>query len=345
MKQDAAKRPKQVSAIIPTYNGSSWLPKTVPKVEAALKAANLEQAEILIIDDGSTDDTVQVAQNLKTSYPLRVVSQKNSGRFMARKKGALEAKYDFTLFVDTRVFISPGSLKYALDKYDGTKNTQVWNSHVVLDKTGNIYARFWDAIAYVAWRKYFANPRDISYGVDEFDLYPKGTTCFLIPRRVLIDANKWFEKNTKDINNSNDDTLLLRRIVEDYNINVSPSFTCLYHARGNLKQYTKHVFHRGKVFVDGFLRNDGNRYYKLLIAFLCLSVAVPTLLIIRPTLLPYLLIAAAIGWILELVLILIIRVPIKDGLSLFLLTPIFSVFYGAGIWKAVLNIYVLKRAR
>lgn len=332
-----------VSAVIPTYNGADWLPKSIPKVDKALQKAGIKSAEILVVNDGSTDDTIAVVKKIKTKYPLRIVTQKNGGRFLARKFGALEAKYDHTLFVDTRVFIGENSLKYAVEHYDESADKVVWNSHVNVAKEGSIYARFWDAIAYVAWRKYFSNPRDVSYGIKDFDYYPKGTTCFFIPKKILIEANAWFEKNTMDLKTSNDDTLLIRHIAEKHNINLSPHFSCLYHARPNLKQFTKHVLHRGKVFVDGFLRRDGNRFFWPLVFFLFASVAFPVWLLFNLKFFPLVLAAALILWIAELLYTLLVGTPYKDSLSLFVLSPIFAIFYSIGIWVAVIKIYLLNK--
>lgn len=328
----------EVTVVIPTYNGADWLPKSVPKVDKALQAANLKNAEILIIDDGSTDLTLDVVKKIKTKYPLRVVSQQNGGRFLARKTGALEAKYLHLLFVDTRVFIGETSLAYVLDHYDEKNNKVIWNSHVNIDKEGNIYARFWDAIAFVAWRKYFINPRDISYGIEEFDYYPKGTTCFFVPKNIMIEANEWFEKHTNNEKAANDDTLLIRHMAEVNQINISPKFWCLYHARSNLSQFTKHVKHRGQVFVDGFLRRDGNRFFRPLIGFLVLSVAVPVVLILEPSLISPAIILGVALWILELIVLLLLSTPKKDAVSLFILSPLFGVYYGFGIWKATIVI-------
>ena len=334
-----------LSVIVPTFNGASWLPETIDKIYTAVNASRVEKYEILVINDGSTDDTISVVESLAkaTKLPIRIVTQPNAGRFVARRTGTNEAKYPNLLFVDTRVFIGEESLRYVLEQQSKDKTRNVWCSHVRVKTTGNIYARFWEAIAYVAWRKYFSNPRDLSYGIKDFDDYPKGTTCFFIKKNILVEANDWFVDNTKDIKTSNDDTLLLRHIAETNTINISPDFWCLYHARSSLKQYNKHVFHRGKVFVDGFLRMDGNKYFWPLIAFLVLSVLVPLVLIINPQFLVPALIVGLIGWLLELLLILLLQVPIRDGLSLFILTPIFSIFYGAGIWRAVIAIYFFRR--
>lgn len=336
------KPPITLSVVIPAYNAAKWLPISVPKVAEAIKNAKVSQAEIIIVDDGSSDDTVAVARSLKLPYPVRIVSQKNSGRFLARCKGVEAASYDYILFIDTRVFIGKDALRYVITRLNVKTDALVWTSHVIIDKEGNPYARFWEAITFISWRKYFANPRDCSYGIKDFDYYPKGTTCFFVPRKIILEANNWFKENTKSTKASNDDTLLIRHIAEKHSINLSPKFYCTYHARTNLKQYSKHVYHRGKVFVDGFLRRDGNRFFWPLIGFLLLSVIVPAGLLIFPQ---YIFVALGLlgaFWVLELLAALLLKVPTKDALSLFILSPLFAVLYGLGIWSAVFDIYVRR---
>lgn len=332
-----------LSVVIPAYNAADWLPKSVPRVAQAIKRAAVEKAEIIIVDDGSSDETAAVAEELKLDYPIRVISQSNAGRFIARKIGVEAAQYDYVLLIDTRIYIGEDSLKYITDRLSEKNDTLIWTSHVIIDKNSNPYARFWEALTFIAWRKYFANPRDLSYGIKDFDHYPKGTTCFFVPKSVVVEANDWFETQTKNSKASNDDTLLIRRMAETHNINLSPHFYCTYHARTNLKQFCKHANHRGKVFVDGFLRLDGNRFFWPLVAFLALSVAVPLYLIFFPKYLVFAAIALVGAWFFELLVALLLRVPGRDALSLFLLTPIFAVVYGAGIWTAVFDIYVRRK--
>lgn len=325
---------------MPAYNAEPWLQKTVPRIELALKNAGVQRAELIIVNDGSTDNTAEGAAELKPQYPLKVITQKNSGRFIARDTGTKAAKYDNILFIDTRVYIDSKSLKYVFERIAQDCSRRVWTAHVYLEKNGNIYARFWDAIVYIAWRKYFSNPRDYSYGIKEFDYYPKGTTCFFVPKDIISEANAWFRKHTKDLKTSNDDTLLIRHIAESHLINISPEYSCTYHARGNLRQYVKHVYHRGKVFVDGFLRRDGNRFFWPLVAFLILSVVAPTLLILNLSLLLPVIVVCVLLWLTELLVCLLLGMPAKDAWSLFILSPLFAVVYGAGIWRAYYKLHV-----
>lgn len=340
MKSDS----RNISIVIPTYNGAQWLPKTIDKILAALKRAQVTTFELLVINDGSTDDTVDVLKDYskKIKKPIKVVTQKNSGRFAARQRGADTAKYNKLLFVDTRVFIGEGSIAYVLNQQKKDSTRKIWCSHVRVDKVGNIYARFWEAVAFIAWRKYFRKPRDISYGIKEFDNYPKGTTCFFVDKDVLQEANVWFVRNTKDLKVSNDDTLLIRHMAESNSINISPDYWCLYHARGSFIPYIKHVHHRGQVFVDGFLRNDGNRFFVPLLIFLVASIIVPLAIVVYSAYIVYVLLGGVVLWLLELVMTLLLGVPIRDALSLFILSPAFAISYGSGIWRAVLRIYTPK---
>lgn len=334
---------RELSVVVPAYNAASWLPKSIPRTEDALKAAKVRKAEILIINDGSIDDTEMVAANLNTHYPLRVINQPNSGRFLARKTGTDQAKYQNILFIDTRIYIAKNGLKFIFDEIEKKPDRKVWTSHVYLDKSSNIYARFWDSITFIAWRKYFKNPRDYSYGIEQFDRFPKGTTCFFVPKKIIQSANNWFINNTKDLKTSNDDTLLIRHIAEQTNININPIFSCTYHARTNFKQFFRHVYHRGQVFVDGFLRNDGNIFYYPLILFLLFSISTPILLVIFPQYLVLVLVTALALWVTSPAIMILLGVPPIDALSTFMLLPAFIVSYGAGIWKAFYKLQIKGR--
>lgn len=325
-----------ISVVVPAYNAASWLPKTVPKINESLLTAKVKNAEIIIVDDGSTDNSSLIAKKIKLSYPVIVLKQKNQGRFHARKTGISKAKYEHILLIDTRVFIDKYSLQHVLETMEQNSAKVVWNAHVNVDKKGNVFARFWDAIVQIAWRKYFSNPREISYGLKEFDYYPKGTTCFFAPKDVLLDAITEFERYSKVDKTSNDDTLMIRNIAKSHNINVSPVFSCLYHARTDIKQFIKHSFHRGQVFVDGFL-HPGNRYYLPLILFLILSFTSLILIILKPELRLLFFILFLALWVSELGIALISRIDKKDALSLWILSPLFVMSYGLGIWLATLR--------
>jgi glycosyltransferase involved in cell wall biosynthesis len=83
-----------VSIIIPTFNGGSRIGSCL---DALLPQIVGLDAEILVVDDGSADDTRDVVARYSG---IRLLSQKNAGPAAARNRGALEAKGTIILFTD-----------------------------------------------------------------------------------------------------------------------------------------------------------------------------------------------------------------------------------------------------
>ncbi len=330
----------KLSIVLPTYNESNWLPETVKKIDKAIENSSLKSAELLIIDDGSTDDTETIVAKCIKRHNIKIkyIKQKNSGRFLARKKGVDNARYDTLLFIDSRVHIHKNSLRYVEEYIKKNPEDSVWNAHVYVEKKNNVFARFWDVVTCIAWRRYFSNPKHISYGLKDFDYYPKGTTCFLAPTRTIKESMRTFATEATDLKRANDDTLLIKSIVATSNIHISPQFNCVYHARSTLKKFLNHAYHRGQVFVDGFL-HKGNRYFYPLVSVLAgtlvsllAMVLRPSLIILLPVLLALFMVACGIGS----RIVKIKAISWRDSLWFTILSVPFAAFYLAGIWKAVI---------
>lgn len=328
-----------LSVVIPAYNAEQWIQKTVNKIDNALVNAGLKKAEIIIVNDGSVDNTEKIAKTINASVPVKVISHVNEGRFLARKRGVDASSNDTILFIDTRVWLDEKAITYVIEQQDKYPDRTVWNGDVQVYKKGNIIARFGDAVTRIGWRKYHSNPRLLSYGIDEFDYYPKGTGIFIVPKPLLNDAISWFETQTKDIRNSSDDTLLIRYIVKNQRIWLSPGFTSIYFARTTIGQFLKHSYYRGVFFVDGFLR-PGTRFFYPLILFLVLVVILFFAVVFFPLVIPYFLVLLSLIWICEFVIAILLKIGIKDALSLFILSPLFTIFYGAGIIRATAKRFI-----
>ena len=84
-----------ISIIIPCYNGGVFLKETLCSVFSQLNVS----LEVILINDGSTDNTIEIASAFNDSR-LRVVSQANSGVSVARNKGLELSKGEFIVFFD-----------------------------------------------------------------------------------------------------------------------------------------------------------------------------------------------------------------------------------------------------
>ena len=91
----------RLSVIIPAYNEEKRLPKTLEKIDKYLRKQSYDY-EILVVNDGSKDNTRGVAQSLIPQIKnLKVIGyEKNQGKGYAVRFGMLEAKGEYRLFTD-----------------------------------------------------------------------------------------------------------------------------------------------------------------------------------------------------------------------------------------------------
>lgn len=83
-----------VSVVIPCYNGAAFLRETLASVLAQTRPAQ----EIVVIDDGSTDDSADIAASF--GPPVRVIRQANRGESAARNRGIRESRGEWVAFLD-----------------------------------------------------------------------------------------------------------------------------------------------------------------------------------------------------------------------------------------------------
>lgn len=98
-----------VSIIIPCYNQARFLPEAV----ASVVAQTFADWEIIIVDDGSPDDTAQVAARLIAAFPerrIRLLRQENRGLAAARNAGITMALAPYILPLDADDAIAPEML-------------------------------------------------------------------------------------------------------------------------------------------------------------------------------------------------------------------------------------------
>jgi hypothetical protein len=98
--------PERVSVVIPAYNAAVHLPATL----ASIAEQSFKPLEIIVVDDGSRDDTVRIAQ----AHGVHVISIPNGGPSAARNAGTEAARGEFVAYLDADDLWAPDKLALQL---------------------------------------------------------------------------------------------------------------------------------------------------------------------------------------------------------------------------------------
>ena len=110
----------RVSVVIPTYNRAPLVGQAIESV----RAQRMGEFELIVVDDGSTDDTQAVLHALAAAEPrLRIVRQENGGSGSARNAGVAQARATFVALLDSDDLWEPGFLTSQLAVFEAHPET------------------------------------------------------------------------------------------------------------------------------------------------------------------------------------------------------------------------------
>ncbi len=118
----------QVSAIIPTYNRAAILPRALESVFAQAGVS----FEVIVVDDGSTDDTADKLKNAEIQY----FYQPNRGPAAARNLGISKAKGKFIAFLDSDDEWLPGKLAAQLQYFTDHPDSLICQTEEIWIRNG-----------------------------------------------------------------------------------------------------------------------------------------------------------------------------------------------------------------
>lgn len=126
-----------ISIIIPCYNTAQYIDKCLESI----LSQNYQDYEIIIINDGSTDNLLAVLDKYKENPKIKIFSYQNQGVAQARNEGISKASGEYIMFVDPDDYITPNALQIL---YEETQKDQ------------------YDAIRY-GFRKIYVDQNNIGY--------------------------------------------------------------------------------------------------------------------------------------------------------------------------------------
>ncbi len=121
-----------VSICIPVHNAERWINNTI----LSALAQTWDNKEIIIVDDGSTDETLKIAKNFE-SKNLKVISQSNKGACAARNLSLSFAQGDYIQWLDADDILHPQKIESQLLKSELSYNSLILHS----GRWGSFYSR------------------------------------------------------------------------------------------------------------------------------------------------------------------------------------------------------------
>ncbi|MDJ0691150.1 MAG: glycosyltransferase [Xenococcaceae cyanobacterium MO_188.B32] len=165
---------KFFSVVIPTYNRQSILIKCLKALETQKKSNFIKDYEVILVDDGSTDGTLEWLVENATKFPhVKTFSQTHQGPAAARNLGVKQAKGDTIIFIDSDLIVTETFLQAhanALAKGEEKTNSDRLFTYGWVINTCN-----------------FDNPTSESYKITDF------SAAYFATGNVAI-ARKWLEK-------------------------------------------------------------------------------------------------------------------------------------------------------
>ena len=143
----------KLSIIVPIYNVSAYLRKCVD----SLLAQDITDYEIILVDDGSTDDSGAIADEIFNAFSLsplasrlkmRVIHQSNAGLSAARNSGIKVAQGEYILFVDSDDYLQPNTIGTLLEQAERDDLDVLRFRYQNVRESGEVFAPYKDMTNY-----------------------------------------------------------------------------------------------------------------------------------------------------------------------------------------------------
>lgn len=169
----------KISIIVPVYNSEKYLSKCLD----SLVNQTLQDIEIIIINDGSTDNSQNIIDNYIKKHPTKIKNffQQNSGQASARNFGIKNAKGEFIAFVDSDDYLE-------LDAYEKAYTFAMQNNFDIV--SFNFWEETVDNKYKSSYRKFTDVEPDIKYVLNETS-----------PCNKIIKTNLFIKNNIKFLDN------------------------------------------------------------------------------------------------------------------------------------------------
>lgn len=207
-----------VSILIPVYNAEKWLVQTI---ESAI-SQSYSHREIIIVDDGSTDQSFQIAKGFENDF-IKVLRQVNNGASAARNRAFKQSKGEFIQYLDSDDILAPDKIEKQV-KLLKRMYPRAISSGYYYNFRGDVSNKYPEPnIVHKSYKNPFQWLIDAARGKT---MYPP--VAWLIPRILVEEAGPWNET----LSYNDDPEFIARVILKSSEIVYCKDSVC-YYRRGN----------------------------------------------------------------------------------------------------------------
>ena len=126
-----------ITAIIPLYNGRDFIQAAIESV----LAQTLPPTEVVIVDDGSTDQGMEIVERIARSHPLKLLRKANGGQSSARNHGAANSGGDLIALLDQDDIWYPNHLRELVEPFLERRSVDLgwaYSNLDEMDRSGNV---------------------------------------------------------------------------------------------------------------------------------------------------------------------------------------------------------------
>lgn len=124
----------KISIIVPVYNVEQYVEKCIESI----LSQTYKNFELILVNDGSTDKSLDIILKYKNNPNIRIINKKNSGQSDSRFQGLLQAKGEYIYYVDSDDFIESYALEMLVEQINKTKADIVFGRYRLINEYGNV---------------------------------------------------------------------------------------------------------------------------------------------------------------------------------------------------------------
>lgn len=252
----------KVSVIIPCYNAEKYLKKSLD----IILADKLKEIEIILINDGSTDNTLKLMKEYAKKYSqIKIITQKNAGQGKARNKGIKASLGKYIMFIDIDDFLVKDAISKFYEVAEKQKSDYVYCNFYkhnglndIIEK--NFYTKNQNKNALLAnfapWGKLIAKKliKDTNFSFYEGKIFED---IAVIPLLAAQAQNPYYLNEALYFYNLDNNSSTIR--TEEYNSkyeDIFPIADYLYESFKNNNLLIKYYAEVEFIFIKGILRSN-----------------------------------------------------------------------------------------